>query len=128
MSDFKKKDLIILSLKNSCNVNVFDTFVNTKNMILSCWCAVFILYQLGKPFLDTLVDGLNRLVMAFYEGTVRGKFHPGKVGGNEMDRLHGVMTPREAVFVCESDSECAGFAFRGPKTLVDEPFDTIFYR
>jgi len=81
-------------------------FVYTKNTILLCWCAVFILSQLG---------------------TARGNFHPGKARGNEMDRLHGVMTPREAVFVCESDSECAGFAFRGPKTLVDEPFDTIFY-
>ena len=101
-------------------------FVYTKNTILLCWCAVFILSQLGKPFLDTIVDGLNGFLLD--EGTARGNFHPGKARGNEMDRLHGVMTPREAVFVCESDSECAGFAFRGPKTLVDEPFDTIFYR
>ena len=67
-------------------------------------------------------------IWVHFKELARSSFYPGKVDGNEMIRHHGVMTPREAVFVCEADSECAGFAFRGPRTLVDEPFDTIFYR
>ena len=53
---------------------------------------------------------------------------PGKLDGNEMDRHHGLMTVREAVQICEKDHECAGFSFKGPMSLLNIPFETIFKR
>ena len=47
---------------------------------------------------------------------------------NEMDRLNGRMSPREAVIKCELDDECAGFTYHGPKTLWDDHiFQITFY-
>ena len=47
---------------------------------------------------------------------------------NEMDRLNGRMTAREAVIKCELDEECAGFTYHGPKTLWDRHvFQVTFY-
>ena len=53
---------------------------------------------------------------------------PGKLDGNEMDRHHGLMTVRKAVRICEKDNECAGFSFKGPMSLLNIPFETIFKR
>ena len=47
---------------------------------------------------------------------------------NEMQRLNGRMTPREAVIRCELDDECAGFTYHGPKTMRDHhSFQITFY-
>ena len=47
---------------------------------------------------------------------------------NEMDRLNGRMTPREAAIKCELDDECAGFTYHGPKSLPDDhKFQITFY-
>ena len=47
---------------------------------------------------------------------------------NEMNRLNGRMTPREAAIKCELDDECAGFTYHGPKSLPDDhKFQITFY-
>ena len=47
---------------------------------------------------------------------------------NEMNRLNGRMTLREAAIKCELDDECAGFTYHGPKSLPDDhEFQMTFY-
>ena len=47
---------------------------------------------------------------------------------NEMIRLNGRMTLREAAIKCELDDECAGFTYHGPKSLPDDhEFQMTFY-
>ena len=61
---------------------------------------------------------------------VENAFYTGKTDHsiNEMNRLNGRMTPREAAIKCEIDDECAGFTYHGPKTLLDEhEFQVTFY-
>ena len=62
--------------------------------------------------------------------TVESVFYIGKTDHsiNEMNRLNGRMTPREAVIKCELDDECAGFTYHGPKTIWDDhTFQVTFY-
>jgi hypothetical protein len=61
---------------------------------------------------------------------VESAFYTGKTDHsiNEMDRLNGRMTPREAAIKCELEDECAGFTYHGPKTLWDvHQFQVTFY-
>ena len=61
------------------------------------------------------------LILSLKVLSVVGPFYVGKTDHciNEMGRLNGRMSPREAVIKCESDEECAGFTYHGPKNLVD---------
>ena len=65
-----------------------------------------------------------------YISTIESTFYVGKTDHsiNEMTRLNGRMTPREAVLKCELDDECAGFTYHGPKSLPDDhKFQITFY-
>ena len=44
-------------------------------------------------------------------------YHVGLVASNRFfyNKLHGVMTPKEAVLLCEQNPACGGFTFNGPK-------------
>ena len=64
-------------------------------------------------------------------GNIQCIFYTGRTDQsiNEMDRLNGRMTPRQAAVKCELDDECAGFTYHGPKTLLDgHIFHITFYK
>ena len=88
-------------------------------------CLLFCIYSCTKTFLWLYV------LHSFCEiRNVDSAFHTGRTDHsvNEMNRLNGRMTPREAVMKCELDDECAGFTYHGPKTLWDEhKFQVTFY-
>lgn len=71
------------------------------------------------------------ILLAGWMATISGAhFLTGRIlqGHNELFRLNGVMTPREATWKCESDPHCAGFSFKGPHTTLDRVrFRTTFY-
>ena len=72
-------------------------------------------------FLSTIIFNVINVGGVFYTG--RTDFCI-----NEMNRLHGRMTAREAAMKCELDEECAGFTYHGPKSLWDgHEFQMTFY-
>ena len=82
-------------------------------------------YSYYKIFLCLLyISYVNKIIV------VESAFYTGKTDHslNEMNRLNGRMTPREAAIKCELDDECAGFTYHGPKTLWDgHQFQVTFY-
>ena len=42
-------------------------------------------------------------------------------------RLNGVMTVRNAINLCETDNNCAGFTYKGPIYDLDEYYDIYFF-
>ena len=64
---------------------------------------------------------VNRAICELFTGRVDHSV-------NEMNRLNGRMTLREAAIKCELDDECAGFTYHGPKSLPDDhEFQMTFY-
>ena len=62
-------------------------------------------------------------------GKVSKKWHIGRVppGRFEYDRINGFFTPQRAKRVCESDSQCGGFTFKGPKNITDHKQEVYFF-
>ena len=87
--------------------------------------------------LTTSIYSITNIVLWFYclvsfheMKNVECAFYTGRTDHsiNEMNRLNGRMTAREAVMKCELDDECAGFTYHGPKSLWDgHKFQVTFY-
>ena len=43
-------------------------------------------------------------------------------------RINGLMTIRNAIIICETDNNCAGFTYKGPIWDLDEIYDVYFFR
>ena len=85
-----------------------DAFYSSYKIVL---CLFYISY----------VNKIKVVESAFYTGKTDHSI-------NEMDRLNGRMSPREAAIKCELEDECAGFTYHGPKTLWDgHQFQVTFY-
>ena len=77
-----------------------------------------------------IVSCLSLMFLCMKQNPVVCELFTGRVDHsiNEMTRLNGRMTPREAAIKCELDDECAGFTYHGPKTLPDDhTFQVTFY-
>ena len=77
-----------------------------------------------------IMSNICFLVVSLIVNHVKCELFTGRVDHsvNEMNRLNGRMTLREAAIKCELDDECAGFTYHGPKSLPDDhEFQMTFY-
>ena len=101
--------------------DIFNSFLKMKNKTplgytWTCYYKIFIWFLFVTSFIK--IQNVDSL---FYTGRTDHSI-------NEMNRLNGRMTAREAVIKCELDDECAGFTYHGPKTLWDgHVFQVTFY-
>ena len=93
--------------------------MKSKNNLKLSWFSYSNIF--GLFFFATSFDKIINVNSEFYTGRTDHSI-------NEMNRLNGRMTPREAVIKCELDNECAGFTYHGPKRLWDRhEFQITFY-
>ena len=43
-------------------------------------------------------------------------------------RINGLMTIRNAIILCETDNNCAGFTYKGAIWDLDEIYDVYFFK
>ena len=59
----------------------------------------------------------------------KSKFLLGRIppGCFEYPELNGYFSPKEAIKICESDTSCGGFTFKGVTNSPKKEFDTYFF-
>ena len=72
---------------------------------------------------------ITQIIIWLVFRSVNAAFYPGipMVGEHEMPELNDWMTVRKAVMLCETNLECAGFAFIGSLSF-DIEYDIFFFR
>ena len=53
-----------------------------------------------------------------------GRIPPGNF---EYPQLNGFYSPKKAIQVCDSDPECAGFTYKGTRSLLKRKYEIYFF-